>query len=286
MPLGSQLEKLSILDVHELFDYFENLLGKEYLKSIYKMSKNSGKPNFWYIYLENYKKWKRESNRINDIPRYPKILDFIRHIYTIKIYQEDWEEPNAKREVINRLKNTSKVESLLFEFYSGSNFLLQGLEVHWLPNIGQEKVADLKVIAKNNGQFLIECTYRKPSFARVLMNQELVDDLLNSAKKKLDGKYDYACPRLVVVKVPEEIDWSSEYIKGRIDITFTNWLHQKKLNSVNAILFMGNAPLRRILVGESALKQVAYEPEQITYIHRNPEAKYPMPPGIELASKL
>ena len=236
--------------------------------------------------MKAYKEWKKQGSIIEDIKNNLKLIEFASHIIAIKEYEKDWNNDKCKREVIKRLTKADSVEGMLFEFHEGSHFVAQNLKVHWIPNIGDEKLSDLKIITNTGDTILIECTFRKPSFARVLMDSEILKDLLRSAKDKLESKHDYGKARIVIVKIPEEIDWSNSALKSKIDLACNSWFLQKRMSSVNAILFMGVAKYIRVLLGDGPLKQVAYEPDQFVYMVPNPKPIYAISSEINLVRKI
>jgi hypothetical protein len=272
-------------DLDKYIDYFEQLFGEFWIKKIVKSSKSTVNPNFWYQYIKAYKKWIKNGSNLTAIERNPKLMEFTTHIKSIQLYEKDWKRQDIKKEILGRLRDNKKVATILFEFFAGIHFLRQGLDVHWLSSIGQEKASDLEIRIGPTERVLLECTIREPFTMRVFSEQILVDHLLNSASRKLQSRYDFGSPRLVIVKIPESIDWSSIKIMKDIDIGIDKWRGVARLKYVNAIYFMGWAPLlAQKTAGGKPLGY--YETDQMTYIIRNPDAMYKLPSGLKLVHSL
>ncbi len=169
---------------------------------------------------------------------------------------------------MERLRSNDHAEGLLFELRTGIHYKSRGLPIKWLPNLG-EKPADLAIILGKNQRVLVECIHRQKAIRRTLSESFIFDDLLKAAKNKLYSRYDWQLPRIVVIKVPEEIDWEHSNIKSLIDKSVSNWHHQGRLRNVNAFIFMGEEGL--------VFERGVIYPDQKVYLIENKFAPYPLP---------
>ncbi|MDD4051259.1 MAG: hypothetical protein PHR28_05095 [candidate division Zixibacteria bacterium] len=265
-------------DLPELFEYFVGLYGGDRIKRIYGSGKTSITKHYWYPYINTYKKWIRHGGHISEISASKSLLELSLQIKDIMNFENDWNCDQRRDEFLLRLRDTNRVESLLFELRSGQHFRLQALDAHWVGISGQVKGPDIEIRVSSDLNIVVECLFRKPSFQRILSDQKLVDDLLTGLDGKLESSHDWHFPRLVLIKIPEPIDWRSSWIKAELSRKINSWLSRGRLEGINGIFLMGQAELRRF--SDPVNSKQGYIPEQPLFFFKNPNARYPLPTNV------
>jgi hypothetical protein len=268
----------------ELVNYFEKLIGEKKIETIYRTG-SSTPPHFWFKYIKAYKQWRCTGAGIEMVVSNQLLSEFAFFVKAIQVFECDWNKSESRKEFLRRLRKSDCVESLLFELRAGTHFKSKNLNVHWVANLSHEPVPDLEIILSNNKKVFVECIQRKPSVFRQECSQRLIDDLLNAANRKLRPEYDWGCPRLIAVRIPENVDWKNEKIKARIVKQVKNWSKEGRLVGVNALYFMGMENLIPDIDPKDPISgNKAYRSDQTVYCIRNPFAKYKLPQ--EVADKL
>jgi len=261
-----------------LIEYFDKVMGSGAIKKIMSTGRSAVNKPYWYGYLKQYKKWILQGARISDITSNLRLMEFGIRVKGIQAFALDWDTADRRDQFIGRLRDSKRVEGLLFEIRTGTHFLEQGLDVHLIINMSDEKASDLQINAEDGGKVVIECVLRSPSISRELYEIKLVEDLLKAASDKLESKHDWGCPRLVAVKVPESIDWGDITLRKRIKEKINHWFKQERLASVNALFLMGKESMTpwRDRYG----RVIAYYPDQQVFLFRNQRARYPLPESV------
>lgn len=233
---------LSIIDSDfpQLVGYFENLVGKSRVQSMCSRASHKlpGKEHFWYRFIKTYRKWQRAGSRISDVTSNETLMRFGMLVENIRQFESDWNKDGIRDKVVKILADSKRAPKLLFEFRIGIHFRDRVDEVHWIPPFGKDKVPDLELLLVDCPKILVECTERDAPLGRSSWDQKIVEDLLSSASSKLESSYDWNYPRLIVVRIPEEIDWQQDEIRNEIQAKVNSWF--RRLQHVNAIYFMGS----------------------------------------------
>jgi len=262
----------------DLIDYFESVLGKETIRSIYGLRGSTSKTTFWLGYIKQYKKWQKKGRRISEIPRDKRLMDFGMIAKAIQVFESDWNTPKQRKHFVGRLRDSKYAEGLVFELRTGIHFLRNGLDAHWVGSIGDERVPDLDIRLDGEIAAIVECTHRCPRIGRSIWDQKMAEDLLSAAKKKIQSKHDWGCSRVVVVKVPEEIDWRNGVILSSLDAVLNRWKEQNRLSRVNALIFMGKANI--VPNYDKSGRATSFVTDQIAYTFPNTDATHALPAAI------
>jgi len=266
-------------DFPSALGYFKDLLGRDRVKNIVKTGQSSATPHFWYPYLKAVGKWERDGADFAMSTRYPRLIELGSHITHIRLFEKDWGGEPQRSEFMHRLRTSRMVAGLLFELRAGFHFLNRGLSVKWVANTGDQKVPDLE-IAADGSRVIVECTCKQPHIRRRLWDKKLVEDMLKSASDKLDSSTDWGCPRLVAVRVPEEVRWAEGQIKKLFDQQLSAWVHEGRMRYVNVAYFMGHEDPRPVT---AAGRVRYYDTSNRVFLFNNPMAYYSLPISVALA---
>ena len=264
-------------EFRELVTYFEALVSHSFIDRVVKSGTGGGRAHFWYKYLRSVERWQLGGRKISDVSSNLHLVELAQWIKAIQIFSKDWDTPNCRGEFVNRLRDDRQAPGLIFELTSGIHFLQRGLDVEWVGGSqrGDEPIPDLVVSLAGNDPVLVECTQKQPSFRRLLSDRLRSKELMKAAEKKLKSKLIWQHARIIVAKIPEEIDWSNS-VQREFEKRTDEWFEQGRLGSVSGFYFLGGAGFK---TGASSVirghKNIVKD--QWALFLRNNAAIYPIP---------
>lgn len=224
----------------ELIDYFERIVGRKWINRVLSAGAKIIEPNFWYRYLKTVRRWRNNGSRLSDIDSNRLLIQFGQFISCIQSFESDWKSDSCRGEFLHRLCNTEKAPGLLFELTTGINFKRKGFKVNWVGALGHVKGPDLRMTLDEIITVDVECIIKQPKFRRDFTEEEKAKALIEAASDKLDSKSVWTSPRLIVVKIPEQVEWKPEF-QITLEKAMEGWFYAGRLSSVNGIYFLGGA---------------------------------------------
>jgi len=267
-------------DAPRLVQYLCELIERHRVRNILKDGRCSVTPHYWYKSLRRVTLWQKTGSDIRSVGSDIELLRFVTAAKQVKVFEPEWRHDSQQETFLQRLRASKDVPSLLFELQTGVHFLRQGLNVHYLGcEPSEDKTSDL-IVQSGEERALVECTCRVPSKARERSDKQMTDDLLRSAKDKLESLRDYGAPRLVAIKVPEKVFWDSPDIRLRIQERISQWVKEDRLLSTNCVYFLGSAEaefVRRARPGSVGYWLLS---PRVFLFHNSAACRYALPPSF------
>jgi len=277
--------KLEIWDWNclHLADYLCDVLGRDTVRQILGIGSRAATPHYWRPLLKAVQRWRSDGCDTRALSGNQYLMRFAGHARHVEVFENDWRRPEQVELFLQRLRGRDTVEGLLFELTTAGHFLRNKLDVEYVGcRPSPQKNGDLLIYAGDD-KAIVECSCRAPRIGRTLWDKKLVDDFINSASDKLESTTDYGCARLVAIRVPEAVDWSSDAVREAIRTKVHLWAEQGRLKSTNCLYFMGYEPLSRVNARHPKATGRWLSSPVVLWFNNTIHCKYPLPKAIEAA---
>lgn len=235
------------IDEHQFrpaVDWFFQLLTPQFVKMVSGKTDSIKHENYWKKYISSFRRWSKKGG---DLFNNERLLEFGMMIRWMQYFEKDWNiNEKVRKNFLKRLKSNDSAEGLMYELKTAVHFVSRGFSTKLLLEQSNSKMADIEVFygSSDNEKILVECTIRKDFNKIVVWNERTIRDFVFSLEDKLESSYDFGYPRIISIKIPENVDWREPEIKDGI-LDEVSRLHAlDRLRSVNVMLFMGKSVIR------------------------------------------
>jgi len=261
----------------------EDLMEKaEWLRALVKLE-----VPFWRSLFGAYEKSSASGGKvlapnIRQMWADPNIRELVAHAASIRHFEPCWAQDRRTSSRFVKKKLVNEPESTLFEIWIAMQYCFARYQVGLLPEFpGVETTPDI-VVRHPERNILVECKIKRPDPVRKKEVDKLIYDLTEGGiyDKMRKQIRDWGLPLILVIKVPEEINWADQALREEPDERIGRSVYSDRswdYKLINFVIFVsGLNPSERIN------QEGEFQPDNLTFAFFNKHAKYDIPPDFRV----
>lgn len=215
----------------------------------------------------------------------PGVRELFVYALCLKHFQPCWDKDKNTRRRFLEQKLVNDLESTLFEMFTAIQFCFLGYSTGLIPEFCEETTPDIAVRHPET-YVLVECMNKRANRQRKDVVEKLIWDLTEGGiyEKVRDQVRDWGLPLILVIKIPEEINWGDESLRSVLEQQIVKRVYTDLVSHyclVNFVIFISGLD-PSVDISSGGELQTA----KLTFGFPNRKAKYQIPADFRVGRTL